>query len=73
MQPLAVWSANGPNGPDTNTLLTLLVDLAMLASFSPDEEEDDGGGGSRYADLNSPITLHRKGSRTEVGTTRMSA
>ena len=66
-------SANGPNGPVTNTLLTLLAGLAILAPFSPNEEEDDGGNGARYADMSSPITLHLSGSHTEVGITRRSA
>jgi hypothetical protein len=39
----------------------------MAVSFSPNKEEDDGGNNSRYADINSPITLDRKGSHTRSG------
>lgn len=48
-------SANGANGPVINTLLTLLVRLAIDSSFSGKLAGNDDHNHSRYADINTAI------------------
>lgn len=66
-------SANGANGPVIKTLLTLLVGLLMLVSFSRNPKETMLTASARYADLVNQESLPCNGSRSHVGITRRSA
>jgi hypothetical protein len=66
-------SANGANGPAINTLLILLVGLAIHSSFTGKPGRKDDHNRSRYADIHTTDIPACKEFLTKVGISTGSA